>query len=662
MILPLKLRGVISYSIPEVLIDKIVVGRWVIVSLKSKKYYAVVERIGELEQQIDPEMVIDIEAVVDSLPLVSCSEIAFHRSIAEYYLCTVGEVLKAAYPSSFFQQVEKVRKVKRRQKTYSSKESITRLSDLQQTALNEILESFKVNKNVLLRGVTGSGKTELYIKLALEALSKGGNVLYLVPEIALSRQLEERLGEVFGAKLLVWHSKRTASAKKEIFDKIKGCEEPYIVLGTRSSVLLPMENISLIVVDEEHDASYKQDDPAPRYNARDVALMIAAVQGANVVLGSATPSLESIYNAQNGKLTIVELPVKYYSAPETEISIIDMRKVSRMKNAKGSFSMKLINEITDTLAAGKQVMVFRSRRSYASLVQCTSCGEIPKCPHCNVSLSYHKFNNVLSCHYCGYKRKYSDVCSSCSSEGLKLIGAGTEKLEEELKEYFPNAVIARLDADIATSKSAEERTLQNFAKGEIDILVGTQMISKGFDFPNLALVAVINADSILSVQDFRADERGVQLLKQLAGRTGRREQSGKFIIQTFQPYHKVFSLLNDSESSTLIQESLEERSEFEFPPFVRLVEVSVRDFDMSRLEKLCVEIEKIINNLGIKDYFGPLTPQIDKIRGRNVMVFWIKLPRTTKAQQLKKHLATEIDILRNTYRPIPEIVIDVDPK
>ncbi|MBQ7222231.1 MAG: primosomal protein N' [Bacteroidales bacterium] len=659
MILPLKLRGAISYSIPESFSDKVEVGSWAVVSLRGKSYYVVVERIGELNPGMKPSMILDLESVVPSLPPLSQQELDFIRAIAEYYLCSPGEVLKAAYPAYFFRQAERTRTVTRKSRAYNSEKHKVELSPVQAAAFDEIRKSFDRKKNVLLQGVTGSGKTELYIKLASEALAQGHNVLYLVPEIALSRQLEERLGAVFSDKLMVWHSRRTPAAKKEIYDRIKSAAAPYILLGTRSAVLLPITNLSLVVIDEEHDSSYKQEDPAPRYNGRDVALMMAARQNAQAVLGSATPSLESLYNVRQGKFTLVKLPVKFYNAPEAEVSVIDMRQVARLHNSRGSFAMKLINEIASTLESGKQVMIFRSRRSYASFVQCPSCGDVPKCPHCNVSLSYHKFSGTLDCHYCGYRTKFYGTCKNCGEGALELKGAGTERIEEELREYFPDAKVARLDGDVSMSKAAEEKVLKDFSTGVTDILVGTQMITKGFDFPSLSLVAIINADSMLSLQDFRADERALQLMRQLAGRSGRREGAGKLIIQTYQPDHRVFQLLQNSQEgeenvARYAQAALDERMQFGFPPFVRLVELSVRESDTDRLKENCDKVIRLLHKLGVEDFFGPITPQTDRIRGKYVSLFLIKLPRTARSQQLKIKLANEVESLR-------DVVIDVDP-
>lgn len=661
VILPLKLRGKISYAVPEPFTTRIKVGSWVMVRLIGRRYLAVVEAISDTPPDIDLNRVKEIESV-ESLPVVEQNEMDFWRSIAEYYMCSVGEIFKAAYSVAFQKQVEKVRTKKEVKKEFSVN-PLPELSILQQEAYCQIKKCFENNKIVLLNGVTGSGKTEIYIHLAQKVLEERKSVLYMVPEIALSRQLNSRLEDIFGEKLMVYHSKQTSLQKKKVFDALKGTTsesghqgDAKIILGTRSSVFLPFNELGLVIIDEEHDSSYKQSEPAPRYNGRDAAIILATKMGTKVILGSATPSMESIYNVTIGKYVQVDLCEKYHGVIEPEIEIIDTNKAYRLHDMKGSFSMHLINQIASRLELGEQVMIFRSRRAYSPIVQCSQCGAIPKCPHCNVSLSYHKFNNSLVCHYCNYKVSFTTRCPSCGEPSLESKGAGTERIEEELNELFPNAKIARFDADTTSGKVQEQKILKDFAGGKIDILVGTQMITKGFDFERLSLVAVINADALFSIQDFRADERSGQLLQQLRGRAGRREKEGKMIIQTAQPDHPVLQKIGECSNV-----GLKERKTFGYPPYVRMVLIIVKDKYESRLWKLSNDVSSVIKQCGIKDFAGPISPQIDKIQEKFLTQFWIKLPRNRTLYVTKKALYEGIEFIKTQYKFAPEIIIDVDP-
>jgi len=659
VILPLRLTGEVSYFLPDDLQDAVSVGSWVAVTFHGRRYLAVVSRKGALAAGIAPEVVKEIDEVKSEMPAISVTQMNFWQSIASYYLCTVGEVFKCACPAQFFKQVEKKRSLPKKMPKYESKPEAV-LSQAQQQALDAIEKYFAEGmKTVLLDAVTAAGKTEIYMALARKTLGKGRGVLYLVPEIAMSRQLEERLGAAFGEKLLIWHSRLTPAVRKDIYDKIVSAKEPYIILGTRSALLLPHGDVGLVVVDEEHDSSYKQTDPAPRYNGRDLAVMFGLAHSSEILLGSATPSLESLYNARTGKYGLVELKERYYGEPELKTTVIDMNKAWAAHDVKGSFSMKLVNMMRSALDRKEQIMVFRSRRSYSSYVQCPQCGWVPRCPSCNVALSYHKFKNVLSCHYCGYQTPYEAACSNCGCEGLALRGAGTEKLEEELQQLFPDAVVARFDADVTASAREEKKVLEGFKKGDIDIMVGTQMITKGFDFANLTLVAVINADTIVSMQDFRCDEKALQLLAQLKGRAARRGSVGNFVIQTWQSDYPVLkdAAAGKYDSATL----LEQRRVFTFPPFVRLISLTVRDNYEGRVFTMASEIKARLSKMSGIEFMGPMTPAINKIQGYFITVFWIKLAKNASAKAAKKRVSAMIEDLRTFIKPPVDIVVDVDP-
>ena len=718
VILPVKFSGEVSYIVPNIF--EVERGSRVKVELANRIYPGVVKEILSSEEV--PTHTPDGKEIqykpllsVEPLPKILPTEIELWEQVAQYYLCSVGEVFKAAYPAlTVKQESVKPRKTVEMFLTAIENEQVVQncdviLSNSQQKALQQIKEN--LHKPVLLRGVTGSGKTEIYITLALEQLRRGKSVLYMVPEIAISKQLQSRLKRVFGERLLTFHSKQTAAEKARIHrilqhnaasrQEVLHGENPQhwsctavpegtmeanpeaapqtphtpnsavVILGTRSSLFLPLSNLGLVIVDEEHDSSYKQTEPAPRYQAKDTAIMLSRIHKAGILLGSATPSFESEYNCLLGRFALVELTEKYYGATPPQVEIVDTIYARKTRQMVGNFSQKLINEMRRTMEQGNQVLVFRNRRSYSPIVECQECGEIPKCPHCNVHLSYHKYNNTLRCHYCDFTGSFTGVCRSCGTSSFIYKGAGTEKLEEELAKIFPNATIARYDADIAQSKKAEEQVIKDFAEGKINILVGTQMISKGFDFEKLSLVAVIGADTILGIQDFRADEKALQLMNQLMGRTGRRLQQGKLIIQTSQKEHPVLqSLLNVNASNSfnpdnsslpsITAQLLGERQQFQFAPYVRMVKIMVKHKDAAKLQELCSQIQEKLQgrkDLEYRELTGPFTPVIDKIRGEFIKCFFLKFARNS-------HLARNKQILQECIGEIKgynSIIVDVDP-
>ena len=629
----------------------------------------------------------EIDGVVE-LPAIKREQLEFWQLLADYYLCTVGEVYKAAYPALAVRQ-ESVKSRKSPElfleRISFSPEGISQhadghheqhradghsaplgtepqllpmLSQRQQGAFDEIRAHFGAGKRpVLLHGATGSGKTEIYVKLAQEVLAKGKNVLFMVPEIALSKELESRLKGYFGERLLLFHSKVTAAQKHFVHSVVlqAGGNSPVVVLGTRSSLFLPFAQLGLVIVDEEHDPSYKQSDPAPRYNARDAAVLLASIYGAHLIMGSATPSFESLYNVSIKKYARVMLPFRYFGAPAPDVEIIDTIKARRGGEMKGSFSQKLINALKENMEQGGQALVFRNRRSYSPMVQCDNCGQIPKCPHCNVSLSYHRYNNTLRCHYCDYTSLFSSRCPQCSSGELVARGAGTERVEEELRELLPLARIERFDADVAESKREEERIIGSFAKGEIDILVGTQMLSKGFDFEKLSLVALLQADTVLGMEDFRADERALQLFTQLIGRSGRRGIRGKMLIQSAQKNHPIFKIFK---LDTLFPDSsalLDERREFRFAPYVRMVKITLRHRTMEELERLTAAVAAI--QVPCLEITGPFVPGLERLRGEWQRAFYVKFARDSRLSHNKRVLMERLEALNAPN----SIVVDVDP-
>lgn len=659
VILPLKLQQELTYEVGEALADTpdaSLAGLWVEVPLGRHSYKGIISRVRDAVPDLEQERIKPLIRTL-ALPAVSEADITFWMNLAAYYMCSVGEVFKAAYSAALVKLAD-VKSRPRKASRQGANEPLPELSPAQKEALGKIDAAFAASRPALLCGVTGSGKTEIYLHEASRMVDSGRSVLYLVPEIAISRQLQQRIEAVFGDRLLVFHSRQTAPQKKALIEQM-AAGGPHIILGTRSALFLPFHRLGLIIVDEEHDASYKQQDPAPRYHARDAALLLAAFRRCKVLLGSATPSYESLYNVAAGKFIRVDLLEKYHDGPEPEVTVIDMREVRRLHDATGSFSRKLLRAIRETVDGGGQVMIFRSRRAYAPFVQCTECGYVPKCPSCQVSLSYHKYNNTLQCHLCGTRITFADECPECHGKIIPL-GSGTEKIEEELKEYCPQWRVERFDADIAESPVREKEVLGRFASGETDILVGTQMLTKGFDFERLRLVAALQADSLFAVQDFRADERALQLLSQFRGRAGRRDHPGRMYIQTSQPDHPVIRQLLAGESGFRQAEDLDQRRLYGFPPFVRMILITVRDSTEGRLWRMCRDIEGVLGRIGVS-YNGPLQPMADRIEGKMIRQFWLKMPRNGRLAAAKADLKEGIDSLTESYPFKAEIIIDVDP-
>lgn len=653
VIIPLKFKDSITYSIPESFESRIAPGSIVRVTVVGRPYTAVVIGIKDTPD-LDTRKIIGISSVAD-MPPVTGSNMEFMRQVADYYMCSLGEVFRFAAPST-------VKMLKRSGKDTGTEQgkhtgmpaaACPVLSQEQEKAAGDIKAFFSKNRNVLLHGITGSGKTEIYITLALECMEKGKNVLYLVPEIALSRQIQNRLAAHFGNRLMVYHSRQTAASKRDIYKRIAMDSEPYIVLGLRSALFLPYRNLGLVIVDEEHDASYKQTDQAPRYNGRDTALMLGRIMRCPVLLGSATPSFESIYNASTGKLGLVVLDSRYYGGEDNTVRIVDMPEERRKNAVKGPFSLILLKAIDERLKKKEQVAVFRSRRAYASAMECQECGAVPKCPRCNIPLSYHKFSSSLSCHYCGFTAPAPESCPECGKGRMLLMGDGTEKVEEVLQDFFPHAKIARLDADTARNRNEESRILRQFANGETDILVGTQMISKGFDFSGLTLTAVLKAETVTQVFDFRADERALQLMRQLLGRAGRRSTPGEMIVQTSRADHPVFRMLlhpETADNNTL----LDERREFGYPPFTRIILLVAKSGDRDKAAQLADKVFNAARNAGFTDISGPAQACLNA--GEYTCRTIIKASREKDWTQARKRLY-------NSLRDIPaaNLTIDADP-
>ncbi|TPE44351.1 replication restart helicase PriA [Pontibacter mangrovi] len=537
------------------------------------------------------------------------------------------------------------------------------LSEHQQEAKDEILGLFKEKETVLLHGVTGSGKTEVYIDLIKHALDGGGQVLYLLPEIALTAQIVTRLMKVFGDKLGIYHSKFSDNERAEVWQGVLSGRFQ-VVIGVRSSIFLPFHDLSLIIVDEEHEPSYKQYDPAPRYNARETALMMAHLQGAKTLLGSATPSIESYYNCKTGRWGLVSITKRFGEAKLPEIELVDTRREQQRKNMHSHFSAKLLQDIEERLKRHEQVILFQNRRGYAPFISCDECSWIPKCKFCAVSLSYHKYNNELRCHYCGYHERMPHDCPACGATTLRSMGFGTEKVEDELKLLLPNAEVQRMDLDTTKKKNSYQQIISDFESGRTNVLVGTQMVTKGLDFENVSLVGILNADTIINFPDFRAHERAYQLFVQVSGRAGRKGKPGSVIIQTRDPLQPIFNKVRSNDYQTLYEHEIEERLRFGYPPFTRMIRITVKHADDKVAENAAIVLAKdLTDRLGKQQVLGPEVPYIFKIRNLFLQEIHIKLPRdSTNLKSAKGQIVQAIFNLKllPDFKSI-RAVADVDP-
>ena len=540
--------------------------------------------------------------------------------------------------------------------------NIKELSDYQHNVYKKINELFNIKDVTLLHGITSSGKTEIYAKLIEEVLKRGRQVLYLLPEIALTTQLITRLQVYFGDRISVFHSKYSLNERVEVWQNVlHKNEKAQLVLGARSSVFLPFDDLDLIIVDEEHETSYKQFDPAPRYHARDAAIVLAKIHNAKVLLGSATPSIESYYNAKEEKYGFVELNKRYGNVLLPEIELVDIKEGYRKKRMNGHFSERLLVLINEALAEKEQIILFQNRRGFSPIVECTTCGVAPQCPNCDVSLTFHKFRSELRCHYCGYNRAMPQTCSACGNATMDTKGFGTEQIELELKELFPEHIIGRMDLDTTRGKYGYEKIINAFQSQEIDILVGTQMLSKGLDFANVSLVGVLNADNMLNFPDFRAHERSFQMLTQVSGRAGRDKKRGKVAIQTFNPYHQILQQVTTNDYVNMYKEQLEERHQYIYPPLNRLVKITLKHKDYVKVDKASQWLAaSFINSFG-ENVLGPSSPAISRIRNQHIKTILIKIPQKNSIN----HSKVIIQKIKNSFQSIAEFRsvrfnIDVD--
>ncbi len=513
------------------------------------------------------------------------------------------------------------------------------LNEYQEIALLDIKTSFKANKVTLLKGVTSSGKTEVYVKLIEECLEKGLQALYLLPEIALTTQLIGRLQEYFGEKIAIYHSKYNVQERVEVWQNVLQAKpKAQLVIGARSAMYLPFSKLGLVIVDEEHESSFKQFDPAPRYHARDAAIVLGHLHKASILLGSATPSVESYYNVQTGKYGYAEITRRYGNVLMPEMELVDIKEASRKRKMKGHFSERLFMEIEETLKEGAQIILFQNRRGFAPLMECLTCGHTPQCPNCDVSLTYHQYRNQLRCHYCGHHTALPEICFACGSPDLDTKGFGTEQIEKEVSALFPEAKVGRMDLDTTRGKHGYEKIITAFEQHELDILVGTQMITKGLDFRNVNLVGVMNADSLLNFPDYRAHERTYQLLTQVSGRAGRTKKRGRVVIQTYNPYHQILKQVTTSDYEGMYTEQLYEREQFKYPPVNRIIKVTFKHKNYNVLNEAADWFAGALRTNFGGTVLGPEYPPVARIRNQYLKHIVIKVQKVHSLAQTKANI------------------------
>jgi primosomal protein N' (replication factor Y) len=536
------------------------------------------------------------------------------------------------------------------------------LSPAQQAAFQSIAQNFEEKDVNLLHGVTSSGKTEIYIRLIEKFIQEKKQVLYLVPEIALTAQLVGRLVKYFGNKVSVYHSKYSNNERVEVWNNVlENSEKAQVVIGARSALFLPFENLGFVIVDEEHEQMFKQQDPAPRYHARDAAIVLAKMHEAKVVLGSATPSIESYYNVQSGKYGLTEIFERFGNVMMPDIELVDLKDKYFRKRMSGHFSDTLTEYITQALSLGEQVILFQNRRGYSPMLECITCGHVPQCNQCDVSLTYHKFKNQLRCHYCGYSMAKPTHCHQCNSVDLTTKGFGTEQIQIELNELFPNHKIGRMDQDTTKGKFGFEKIIDSFKNREIDILVGTQMLAKGLDFDNVSLVGIMNADNMLYHPDFRAFERSYQMMAQVSGRAGRSAKRGKVIIQTYNPNHNTIQQVTRNDYEGMFNEQLYERRIYKYPPFFKLIRLTIKNRDFEKLKESAFWLYQVLELNLEMPVLGPEEPVISRIRNEYIRTIMIKIPPDKKIEGTKKTVRKILDSFEAVpqYRSV-KVTVNVD--
>ena len=572
-----------------------------------------------------------------------------------------GAVLHEAVKRGIFEIYKK--EINRFADLGSVLEEPTSLSEEQKRAYNEIHQSMRQHAITLLHGVTSSGKTSVYMHLIADALNLGKQVLYLVPEIALTTQLTRRLRRVFGDKLLIYHSKFSDNERVDIWKRLLDSNEPCVIIGVRSSVFLPYSNLGLVIVDEEHDSSYKQQDPAPRYNGRNAALILAQKHGAKTVLGSATPAIEVYYHALAGHYGLVKLMTRYGDIKMPDVKVIDTIDARKRREMNGMFSNELITNCRKALKDGEQVILFQNRRGYSPMVRCKECGSVPKCENCDVSLTYHKHSRSLVCHYCGYTIPLPDLCPACQLPGIEIIGYGTERIEDDIDAVFPGEKISRMDLDTTRNKNSYDRIIDEFSQHRTNILVGTQMVTKGLDFDAVSIVGILNADTMINFPDFRSHERAFDMLEQVSGRAGRAHKQGQVIIQTSQPDHDVIKFVQTHDYEGFYKHELADRQQFGYPPFTKVINIYLKHRDDATVGELAVRYTGLLRQVFGTRVLGPMAPFVARVQNLYIRQVTLKMETAASMSKVK-------GILRDLYERMlaadarmksVKLYYDVDP-
>ena len=643
-------------------------GCRVVVPLGKNKIYTgvVLNTHNNTPEGVEVKAIIE---VLDDHPVVNEQQFAFWQWIANYYICPLGDVMKAALPGAMKPKDEAALKESTRTRR-SGKATATPhyacpcnpLNPAQEKAFAEIETSF-LSKNVtILHGVTSSGKTEIYIHLINNYLAKGKQVLYLLPEIALTTQITERLHHFFGDRMGVYHSKFTDTQRLDVY-KRQASERPYqLILGVRSSIFLPFQNLGLVIVDEEHEQSYKQQEPAPRYHARNAAIMLAQMFGAKTLLGTATPSFEVYHLSHKGQYGYVQLTQRYRDMQLPTIEIVDTKEAKRKRQMKGVFSPRLIEVMRAALERKEQIILFQNRRGFSSFIECKTCGWVPRCPHCDVTLTLHKKTSTLTCHYCGYTTRIPERCPACEEDKFTDIGTGTEKVEEQIAHLFEGITTLRMDLDTATTRTQFERIISDFSEHKADILIGTQMVTKGLDFDHVSVVGILDADTMLNLPDFRSYERTFQTLSQVAGRAGRNNTAGHVILQTRSAESDIIRQITQGDYWQMFYTQMTERQLFHYPPFRRLIYVYLRHKDDELLEHLAADMAERLRQIFGERVLGPDRPPIARLHSLYIRKIMLKIERQTSTEKVRKNLiAIQQQMLSLPVAKNLNIYYDVDP-
>ena len=674
VVLPVPLPGLFTYALPQALAHQAQAGCRVSVPFGNKR--TTVGLIARLHDT--PPTGVDVKTILDILdtsPIILPQQFNLWQWISDYYLCSIGEVFKAAVPSkmkALSLSCEALSPSTLRSTLVAphlenpspceAPSPLPQLSPAQSTALSAIHEQWQQHPVCLLHGVTSSGKTELYIHLIADAISRGQQVLYLLPEIVLTSQLTNRLRAVFGERLGVYHSKFSDKQRAEVWLR-QISSQPYdIIVGVRSSVFLPFQHLGLVIVDEEHEVNFKQQEPAPRYNARNVAILMAARAGALTLLGTATPSFESYYNARLGKYGLVRLTERYGQVQLPDIEVVDVKELRRKRLMQGPFSPQLLEAMHAALNAHEQVILFQNRRGYAPQIQCHVCGWVPRCPHCDVPLTLHKRSGRMTCHYCGYTTDIPAQCPACENPDLRGHGFGTERIEDDLQRLFPEAHIARMDLDTTRTRTAYEQLIDDFAAHRTDILVGTQMVTKGLDFEHVSVVGILSADTMLHQPDFRAYERSFQMMSQVAGRAGRRQRQGKVFLQTMDAHLPLIRHVVAADYDAAYHEQMLERREFGYPPFARIIVVYFKHRSSATVDALAREATLLLRRHFGTRVLGPDEPPVSRISSLYIRRITLKLEATVSLSHVRQLLLeARTTLLSQHLYTSAHIFFDVDP-